>query len=164
MGRGGAALDEWRAGEPDNTFALLLWGKLQEQRVATDDALAAYRRVVELDPDHDEARLRLTTLLLQRFRGEEALGHLAGLRERLPDNAEVAFQWAAALGLQGRTAEARAALDDCLRQHPEHAERSPSGAGTPPRTGTTRPRPRTCARPSASTPATWSPATSTCWR
>jgi tetratricopeptide (TPR) repeat protein len=39
----------------------------------------------------------------------------------LPDNPEVAYQWAAALGLQGRTDEARAALEDCLRRYPGYA-------------------------------------------
>jgi tetratricopeptide (TPR) repeat protein len=115
------ALDEWDAAEPDNTTALLLRGKYLEQRQATDGPAALYRRILELDPDHDEARLRLTTVLIQRYLGEEALGHLAILRQRLPANAEVAYQWAAALGLQGRTAEARAALDECLRAHPLHA-------------------------------------------
>lgn len=115
------ALDEWDTAEPENTTALLLRGKLLEQQQALDGPLALYRRILELDPDHDEARLRLTTVLLQRYLGEEALGHLAILRERLPANAEVAYQWAAALGLQGRTTEARAALDDCLRAHPLHA-------------------------------------------
>jgi tetratricopeptide (TPR) repeat protein len=115
------ALDDWDAAEPDNTTALLLRGKLLEQRQATDSPPALYRRILELDPDHDEARLRLTTVLIQRYLGEEALGHLAILRERLPANAEVAYQWAAALGLQGRTEEARAALDECLRAYPLHA-------------------------------------------
>lgn len=118
--RASRLLDDWLAAEPDNTSALLLSGKLDEQRQANDRAVAAYRRVVELDPDHDEARLRLTTVLLHRFRGEEALEHLRTLRRRLPENAEVAFQWAAALGLQGRAGEARAALDECLQKFPRH--------------------------------------------
>ena len=115
-----AALDEWLALEPNNTFALLLWGKLQEQRLATDEALNAYRQILELDAGHDEARLRLTTLLLQRFSGEEALPHVAVLRERLPENTEVAQQWATVMFLQGRTAEARSALAECLRDYPDH--------------------------------------------
>jgi tetratricopeptide (TPR) repeat protein len=116
-----AAINDWLAGDPDNTTALLLRGKLQEQRQLSDPALGSYRRVVELDPDHDEARVRLTTTLLQRFYGEEALGHLARLRERLPDHPDVAYQWVVALGLQGRTAEAREALEALLLTLPNHA-------------------------------------------
>ena len=115
-----AALTAWAAAEPDNTTALLLRGKLQEQRHDPEGPAVAYHRILELDPDHDEARLRLATVLLERFYGEEALGHLEVLRRRLPDNADVTVLWAVALGLQGRTAEARAALDAAIAARPNH--------------------------------------------
>ena len=114
-------LDEWLSQDPDSTAALLLRGKLREQRLLAEEALADYRRVIELDPDHDEARLRLATMLLRRFYGEEALGHLERLRARMPNSPDITYQWAVALGLQGRNAEARAALDECLRALPYHA-------------------------------------------
>jgi predicted Zn-dependent protease len=113
-------LGEWLAVAPDSTAALLLRGKLEEQRLATGPALENYRRVVELDPDHDEGRLRLATLLLANRHGEEALEHLAPLRRRLPNHPEVAVLWAQTLGLQGRNAESRAALAACLRDHPDY--------------------------------------------
>ncbi|MCI0701378.1 MAG: tetratricopeptide repeat protein [Planctomycetia bacterium] len=113
-------LDDWLATEPDATVALLLRGKLEEQRLAFAPARDLYRRIVELDPEHDEARLRLTTLLLADRHGEEALEHLAKLRQRLPEHPEVAVQWARALALQGRAAESRAALAACLRDHPDY--------------------------------------------
>jgi tetratricopeptide (TPR) repeat protein len=115
------ALDEWQAAAPDSTTALLLRGKLEEQRLALGPALENYRRVVELDPDHDEARLRLATLAVANRNGEEALSNLEVLRRRLPENAEVAVLWARALALQGRAAESRAALAECLAAHPDHA-------------------------------------------
>src|SRR5262245_42771929 len=115
------AIDDWLASDADSTTALLLRGKLDEQKAVTDLAAASYRRVLELAPDHDEARLRLATVLLQRFYGEEALAHLDRLRERLPESPEVAYQWVIALGLQGRTAEAREALEALLRAYPHHA-------------------------------------------
>lgn len=113
-------LAEWLSGTPDDTIALVLRGKLDEQRQRFAHAAQAYRRVVELDPEHDEARLRLTTLLLGNRFGEEALSHLAELRKRLPNHPEVGVQWARALALQGRTAESLFALDACLREHPNH--------------------------------------------
>lgn len=113
-------LADWRATSPDNTRALLLRGKLDEQRQRTSEAMLAFRRLLELDPEHDEARARLAALLLQLRQGEEALTHLTYLRGRLPDNAAVHTQLAQALALQGRTAEARAALEDCLRAHPNY--------------------------------------------
>jgi tetratricopeptide (TPR) repeat protein len=113
-------LKAWLAAEPDDPTALLLTGKLQEQRLDLNGATAAYRRVVELDPDHDEARTRLATVLVGRFYGEEALGHLEVLRRRLPGHPEVTYLWAVALGLQGRGEEAKSALDPLLEQYPNH--------------------------------------------
>lgn len=116
----GRYLDEWLAAAPDNTAALLLHGKLEEQRLATGPAIENYRRVVELDPEHDEARLRLAILYLGNRQGEEALAHLAVLRASLPDHPEVSVLWARALALEGRGAESRAALAACLLAHPDY--------------------------------------------
>lgn len=116
-------LTGWLAVEPDDTAALLLRGQFQEQRNQTSSALLTYRRVVELDPEQLDARLRMATLLLQLRQGEEAVAHLGYLRSQLPDNAVIHVQWVRALALQGRDADARAALDDCLRRHPD----SPQG-------------------------------------
>jgi tetratricopeptide (TPR) repeat protein len=113
-------LDDWLARDPDSTAALLLRGKLEEQRLQFAPAVATYRRIIELDPEHDEARLRLSTLLLANRLGTEALEHLTELRKRLADHPEVQLQWAKALALEGRTNESRAALDACLRDHPDY--------------------------------------------
>jgi predicted Zn-dependent protease len=113
-------LNDWLAADPDSTTALLLRGKLEEQRLARVPAREYYQRVVERDPEHDEARLRLATLLLEDRRGTESLEHLAVLLKRLPDHPEIAVMWARALALQGRGGESRAALDACLQSHPEY--------------------------------------------
>lgn len=115
-----AVIADWLASDPDDPIALLLRGKLDEQRQNSEAAARAYRRVVELDPEHDEARLRLTTLLLVNRFGAEALAHLEVLRGRLPDHPEVGVQWARALALEGRTAESRAAVAACLAAHPDY--------------------------------------------
>jgi predicted Zn-dependent protease len=116
-----AFLTRWLEHDPDSTFAILAQGKLQDLREQSSEALRTFRRVLELDSEHDEARLRLTTILLTLSQGEEALPHLEYLRHRLPDNPEVLVQLAQALELQKRGAEARAILDDCLGRHPDHA-------------------------------------------
>jgi Flp pilus assembly protein TadD len=113
-------LEEWRAAAPDSTAAILLLGKLEEQRQGVETAIAHYRRVVELDPEHDEARMRLVGQLLAANRGDEALPHAQVLRGRLPDHAEVAVQWARVLALEGRTDESGAALAACLQAHPNY--------------------------------------------
>jgi len=111
----------WLAAAPDDTFALLLRGKFSEQRLNVPEAINDFLRVVALDPEHDEARLRAATLLLQQRRSEELLVHASVLRKRLPHLPEVRVQWAKALALQGRSAEAKAALDECLAEFPDYA-------------------------------------------
>jgi tetratricopeptide (TPR) repeat protein len=115
------AIDRWLAREPESTLGLLSRGKLEELREQSGEALVTYRRLLDLDPQHDEARLRLTTILLRLGEGEEALAHLQHLRRRLPHHPEVLMQLGQALDLQGQTSEARAVLDECLRRHPDHA-------------------------------------------
>jgi tetratricopeptide (TPR) repeat protein len=114
-------IEAWLKHDPDSTQALFARGKLQEEREQTSEALVTYRRLVEIDPEHDEGRLRMTTLLLLLSQGEEALTHLGYLRRKFPDHPEVLVQLAQALDLQARPDEARAALDECLRLDPNNA-------------------------------------------
>jgi len=116
-----ALLASWLEREPGNTAALLLLGKLHDQRDEPTEAMQTYRQILEADPEHDEARLRLARALLELSRGDEALAHLDYLRPRLPDNPEVMVQLARALELQARRDEARTLLNECLRTHPDHA-------------------------------------------
>jgi tetratricopeptide (TPR) repeat protein len=114
-------IDAWLEHEPDSTMALLAKGKLHDRRLQSSDSLETYRRLLELDPEHDEARLRLSSNLVQLRQGEEALPHLEYLRRRLPDNLEVLVQLGQALDLVERGDEARAIFDECLRRNPDHA-------------------------------------------
>jgi len=111
-------LKGWLSDNPDDPVALLLEGKFLEQRRGYDDALKTYSRVLELDPELHEARLRLATLLVQKRLGDESLIELQILRVKLPENAEVQVLLAKTLALLGRTAEAKAEIDRCLAAHP----------------------------------------------
>jgi tetratricopeptide (TPR) repeat protein len=115
-----ALLDQWLGENPDDTLALLLKAKLVEQQLNHDGAIAIYRKILDLDPEQQEARLRYASLLIGRRQGEEAAAELAILRQALPDHAEVQVLWARALSLLGRTDEARAAIDECLATHPDY--------------------------------------------
>jgi len=77
-------------------------GKLQEQRQHTSEALLAFRRVLELDPEHDEARMRLTAILLSPRQGEEAGAPAGCLRHGLPKSPEAQGQRGKALGPTGQ--------------------------------------------------------------
>jgi tetratricopeptide (TPR) repeat protein len=113
-------INAWLEDEPESTFALLALGKLQEVREQASNACQTYRRLLAIDPEHDEARLHLTALLLGLNQGKEALAHLEYLRPRLPDNPTVAVRLAQALALQGRGTDARAVVAECLARHPDH--------------------------------------------
>jgi tetratricopeptide (TPR) repeat protein len=115
-----AVLDEWLAETPDDTSALLHLGKFQEQQLGHDRATQTYRRILELDSDLLEARLRLATILIAHRRGDEAATELAILREKLPNHPEVQLLWGQALALLGRTDEARIAIEDVLRANPDY--------------------------------------------
>jgi tetratricopeptide (TPR) repeat protein len=114
-------IDRWLETDPNNTLGLLSKGKLQEVREQSSDALLTYRRLLELDPQFDDVRFRLTKILVQLRQGEEALPHAKYLHRRLPDQAEVFVQLTKALELQGERDAARTVLDECLRLHPDHA-------------------------------------------
>jgi tetratricopeptide (TPR) repeat protein len=115
-----AMIDLWLEKEPDQPIALFLRGKRQEQDDRLSDALQSFRRVLAIDPEFDEARLRMTRTLLQLSQGSEAVEHLRFLRRRYPENPEILAQLGQALDLQGSAEEARDVLDECLRRAPDH--------------------------------------------
>ena len=115
-----AVLEAWLAENPDDTLALILSGKFLEQQQGYEDALKMYRRILELDAGHVEARLRIATILVSRRRGDEAAAELVILKQKLPDHPEVQVLWARSLAMLGRTDESRQAIDDCLRANPDY--------------------------------------------
>lgn len=119
-GEAHARLAEWLSRRPESMLALVLSGKLEENRQGIETAMAIYRKVLEKDPGQDEARMRLATLLANNRRGEEALAHAEILARRLPENAEALTLKARSLALCGRGAESRAVLAGCLARHPDH--------------------------------------------
>jgi predicted Zn-dependent protease len=93
----------------------------QERLLHIEEALAAYRRAVELSPDQDDARLHFAELLLRARRPQEAARHLEVLRQRQPDNTTVLLGLARCRWLQGQAEEARALLDGALAEDPDNA-------------------------------------------
>jgi len=116
-----AEIQKWLERDEENPAALFLLGKFHESHERQSQALEAYRRVLGVDPGHDEARLRLLRILLVMRQGEEALPHAEYLRRRLPDHPEVLASLAQVLILLDRPDEARAAITRCLERHPNHA-------------------------------------------
>src|SRR5262249_24406364 len=70
-GQAGYMLQLWLDKEPDDPQAQFLQGWVREQIGPQQQAVDNYRRVIELDPEHDLARQHLANLLLERARPKE---------------------------------------------------------------------------------------------
>lgn len=113
-------LDEWLTHDPDNVQGLFVRGNVYRQVRSSQEAAKSYRRVVELDPDHEEARWRLAVALLDIGRYREALEHLEVIQKRRPDDDEVKVRLALCRHQVGQGREARAMLDEVIARQPEH--------------------------------------------
>jgi tetratricopeptide (TPR) repeat protein len=112
-------LQLWLEREPDNVQALVWRAELAERRQSSE-AVDYYRRAVEVDPDHEEARLRLASGLVSLHRLDEAAKHYEFLRERHPDKADVLVGLARCRRELGQPEEAQKLLDRVLATTPGH--------------------------------------------
>jgi tetratricopeptide (TPR) repeat protein len=116
-----ACLQLWDKRQPDNPQAAFLRGLKYEQQTRPSEAVVGYRHAVELDPGYNDARLRLSGLLLVIGQGAEALPHLEYLQKRKPNNPQVLVYLARCKGMLGQQAEAERLLDDLLARQPTFA-------------------------------------------
>jgi tetratricopeptide (TPR) repeat protein len=115
-------LEQWLKRRPDDVQALLWRGDVRERLPDVEGALDDYRRVVELDPNRDEARLHYAELLLREEQPQEALRHYEHLHERQPANPAVLVGLARCRRLLGESQEARRLLDLALAASPRHPD------------------------------------------
>ncbi len=121
--RYGEALDclnLWLERKPDSLRALNWRGWVSAQLDHRTQALTDYERLLELQPQRSDVRLRLAEILVDSTRHAEAVPHLERLRDELPDNPDVAVALARCYRVQMRKDEARELLDGVLREHPDH--------------------------------------------
>jgi predicted Zn-dependent protease len=109
----------WQDRWPDDIQANLFQGYIREQIGPSTMAVACYRRVLELDPEHDEARLRLAGLLIEEAMVPEALEHLEHLACKHPEDLYVQARLARCLLALGRPEEAEEKADQILAEHPQ---------------------------------------------
>jgi tetratricopeptide (TPR) repeat protein len=119
--RGLAYLDAWLEAQPESVRALLWRAELLLLAGRNQDALADYRRAIQLDPQEDEARLKAGELLLAAHQPGDALPHFTELLRRQPDQGDALLGLARCHAERGETAEAVKLLDRLLSLQPEHA-------------------------------------------
>jgi tetratricopeptide (TPR) repeat protein len=119
LGEAYLCLKHWKQMQPDNPQVFYLEGLLrldyQEDRAAAEES---YRRALELDPDHEEARLGLAVALLLGKNYSQAAGHFQRLLQDQPDNLRVQVGLAECFDGLGETAEAVQRVDEVLAQQP----------------------------------------------
>jgi tetratricopeptide (TPR) repeat protein len=116
-----AYLDTWLGAQPDSVRALVWRGETLLLVGRDRDALADYRQAVELDPQEDEARLKVAELLLVFHQPDEASSHFTELLSRHPDQGEALLGLARCGAEKGDPAGAVQLLDRLLSLQPEHA-------------------------------------------
>jgi tetratricopeptide (TPR) repeat protein len=112
------AIGRWHALEPENVRAHFWAGEACRHLRSSAQAREHYRRTVELDPEHDTARLRLADNLLRASLNKEALEHYRILAKYKPGDADVLLGLASAQAALAQTDEARAVLDGLLLEYP----------------------------------------------
>jgi tetratricopeptide (TPR) repeat protein len=112
--------DAWLEFQPDNVQALFLRAKIHHQMGSAQRYAGDCRRVIERDPQHQQARLWVALALLEIGRYDEALGHLTILHEHDPQNPYVRVHLAQCHSLLGQNPAALALLDEVLAEYPDY--------------------------------------------
>jgi tetratricopeptide (TPR) repeat protein len=114
-------VDLWLERQPDDCQALAARGFLYELDMRPQEAVATYRRVIELDPYLDQVRGRLAGNLVDLNQAAEALPHLEYLCRHHPDDPALHVDLARCQTLMGRQEDATATLDGLLARQPRFA-------------------------------------------
>jgi predicted Zn-dependent protease len=106
--------------QPQNISARFLRGRTQERLNSVVEALDDYRQVLDLEPSHHDARLRLAELLLRAGQAEEAERHFAKLLRRSASDPAARLGLARCRYHAGQAEEARRCLDALLAENPRN--------------------------------------------
>jgi tetratricopeptide (TPR) repeat protein len=115
-------LNLWLERQPDSVSALAQRGNLWELLYRTDQAEKDYRRVVELAPEHFDARLRLATGLEAKRETAEATEQFERLRKMKPKEPAVLVGLARCRRGMGQIDEAKNILDGLLEKNADNAD------------------------------------------
>ncbi len=107
--------------QPDDIEALLGRAWVWEQRFEYANAVADYRRAVQLEPENDQARLRLAQTLVITGPASEALVHFERLHQEQPDDPDLLLGLARCRRQLGQAEAAKQLLASLLAKHPTNA-------------------------------------------
>jgi tetratricopeptide (TPR) repeat protein len=115
-------LDAWKHDYPDDAQAHFMEAYLMQALAMQSEAIAAYRRGLELEPAATIMRCRLAELLAETQEVDEADALFQRCVEEAPDSAEILTAWARALAAQGDLKRAQTILRRALDKTPDHFE------------------------------------------
>jgi tetratricopeptide (TPR) repeat protein len=120
LGEARLCLDYWLQAHPDHPQALSLEGLFYlDYQHTRSAALKSYRRAVEMDPDHEEARLGLAVALIDAKEFAEAVQNLEVIQQSQPDNLSVQVGLGECRHGLGDQEQALRLADGVLAQQPE---------------------------------------------
>lgn len=114
-------LNRWLELEPTSALALHWRGWVFDRINMRDDAVADYKRCLELDPERFAARLLLGNLLIEGKSDREALEQFQILVRQRPDSADARVGLGRCLMATGEPDAAREAFEFVLVRDPDHA-------------------------------------------
>lgn len=106
---------------PDFPSVLLLLGRSHLELAQWEQAAAAYRRTLELEPDHALAHLDLGVALVEMGDLDAAAPHLEAALELRPEEAEVHYNVGTVYFQAGEVKRAVVHLRQALELEPDHA-------------------------------------------
>jgi tetratricopeptide (TPR) repeat protein len=124
LATGRRAAELWlglRPGREDRAAGLVWRGRMRYLGGDQPGALADLREALELDPRSLDARFHLA-LVVAHSSPQEAVAHLAVLRDRRPDDPRVRFGAATTYRALGRLDEAAKILDEMLADNPDDVQ------------------------------------------
>jgi tetratricopeptide (TPR) repeat protein len=114
-------LKHWRQTQPDDPQTYFVQGEIYDCEVLASEAITCYQQVLQIDPQHEEARLKLTADLLEQRAFADAVPHLEHLRQHQPDNLQALVRLAACRASLGQQDEAVRLLEVVLSRQPNFA-------------------------------------------
>jgi tetratricopeptide (TPR) repeat protein len=116
--RADACLTRWIQLDPNSAKAYQYRGWVLERLNRRREAMADYRKALELDQDLVPVRVQVAELLLEDHQPQEALPHLERLYRQVPDHPLVQSRLGMCRFLRGEFAEARRLMEAAVVQLP----------------------------------------------